>query len=65
MKTLTLFFFFCHSLFSNNFTENLLNISSNNEDDNKTFKFVQILNTCRKSCKESFFKKRFLLKSKY
>ena len=46
MKTLTLFFFFlCYSSFSNNFTENLLNISSNNEDDNKIHSvFVQILN---------------------
>ena len=46
MKTLTLFFFFlCHSSFSNNFTENLLNISSNNEDDKKIHSvFVQILN---------------------
>ena len=46
MKTLTLFFFFLYySSFSNNFTENLLNISSNNEDDNKIHSvFVQILN---------------------
>ena len=45
MKTLILFFFFlCHSSFSNNPTENSLNISSNNENENKTHTvFVQIL----------------------